>query len=84
MRTTITIEDELFERASNVTGLKNASELVKIALNHLVTAESRKRLIALGGSAPNFSIPGRGVDSGDDAIPRGLVAENSPEYNDPS
>ena len=83
MRTTITIEDDLFEKASGVAGINNASELVKIAFDKLVAAESRKRLIALGGSAPGFSVPGRGLAEHEDetlkSVPSGMLMDDPPE-----
>ena len=80
MRTTITIDDKLFEEAAETAGTTNASEVVKLALHKFIAAESKKRLIALGGSAPDFEVPGRGGSrySSSTAAPLGLVAEESP------
>ena len=59
MRTTITIEDSLFESAASVTGEKNASAVVTKALKSLIATESKKRILRLSGKAPTFSIPER-------------------------
>lgn len=78
MRTTITIDDDLFDKAASAAGSSNASEVVKAALRNFVSSESRKRLIALGGSAPHFSVPGRDPES--EGTPLGLVAEDAKPY----
>ena len=52
MRTTITLNDELVERASELTGVKNRNEVIKEALETLIRVESARRLAALGGSDP--------------------------------
>ena len=59
MRTTITIDDSLFESAASVAGEKNASSLVTKALKSLIATESKKRILRLSGKAPTFSIPER-------------------------
>lgn len=59
MRTTITVEDDLFEKASLAASEKNASSLVATALELLVATESKKRLLKLSAKAPGFTIPGR-------------------------
>lgn len=59
MRTTITLDDTLFERAALITGDHNASSLLTKALEMLIATESRKRLLRLSGGSPNFKIPGR-------------------------
>lgn len=55
MRTTITIDDALVERASALTGLKEKSALVREGLETLIRVESARRLAALGGSDPSAS-----------------------------
>ncbi|QQL45884.1 type II toxin-antitoxin system VapB family antitoxin [Sulfuriroseicoccus oceanibius] len=59
MRTTVTIDDELFAEAAKITGESSASPVINAALKALVAAESRKRLQALAGSAPGFTVPPR-------------------------
>ena len=50
MRTTLIIEDQLIEKASRLTGIKQKTTLVKLGLEALIAGESRKRLAALGGT----------------------------------
>jgi Arc/MetJ family transcription regulator len=50
MRTTLNIEDDLVERASKLTGIKEKTSLVRKGLETLISLESSKRLAALGGS----------------------------------
>jgi Arc/MetJ family transcription regulator len=59
MRTTLAIDDELFERAKAYTGLTEKSAIVREALRALVERESARRLAALGGSDPNAKAPPR-------------------------
>lgn len=83
MRTTITIDDHLFEEATRTTGASSASDLVRIALEKLIAAESRKRLLALGGAAPDFEVPGRSsVRNPTNNSSLGLVAEEAANYGD--
>jgi len=50
MRTTINIDDDLLERASKMTGIKEKTTLVKRGLEALIARESAKRLAKLGGT----------------------------------
>jgi Arc/MetJ family transcription regulator len=52
MRTTVTLDDELLDRAEQLCGDLERSALLKEALRALVQRESAKRLAALGGSEP--------------------------------
>ena len=52
MRTTITLADDLLERARSYSGLSKTSELVDLAMRSYVTLEASKRLAALGGGDP--------------------------------
>lgn len=54
MRTTVTLDDELLEKAAEYTGIKERSTLLREALTALVQREAARRLIALGGSQPDF------------------------------
>jgi len=54
MRTTISLDDELMERAREFTGLKEKSALINEALRRLVEMENARRLARLGGSQPGF------------------------------
>ena len=59
MRTTITVDQELIERARQLTGIKGQSALFKEGLVALVQRESARRLIALGGTMPDLEVPPR-------------------------
>ena len=50
MRTTVTLDDELVDKAAALTGIKERSALVREAMNTLVRVESARRLAALGGT----------------------------------
>ncbi len=52
MRTTVTIDDELLEKAQKYTGIEEKSALIREALKSLVAREAGRRLAALGGSDP--------------------------------
>ena len=60
MRITINIENELIEKASRLTGIKEKISLVRFGLEALIVQESRKRLAKLSGSEKDLkSIPHR-------------------------
>lgn len=60
MRTTVALDDELMERASSYTGIKERSALLREALQALVQREAARRLAALGGTMPGLKpIPRR-------------------------
>jgi Arc/MetJ family transcription regulator len=50
MRTTLNIEDNLIDKASKLTGIKEKTALVKLGLEALIAKESGKRLARLGGT----------------------------------
>lgn len=50
MRTTLNIDDDLIKRASNMTGEKEKTALVRRGLEALISLESAKRLSKLGGT----------------------------------
>ena len=52
MRTTLNIEDELLEKASRLTGVKEKTSIVKLGLETLIATESGKRLAKLGAQDP--------------------------------
>ncbi len=53
MRTTVTVDDDLMERAAELTGIEERSSLVRAGLETLVRVEAGRRLAALGGSDPD-------------------------------
>jgi Arc/MetJ family transcription regulator len=50
MRTTLNIEDNLIDRATKITGIKEKTTLVKLGLEALIARESARRLAKLGGT----------------------------------
>ena len=50
MRTTLNIDNKLFEKASNLTGVREKTALVRLGLEALIARESAKRLARLGGT----------------------------------
>jgi Arc/MetJ family transcription regulator len=60
MRTTVTIDDVLLERAKAYTGVKETSALIRLALDEIIQTEVAKRIIALGGSDPHAWAPNEG------------------------
>jgi Arc/MetJ family transcription regulator len=50
MRTTLNIEDNLIDKASQITGIKEKTALVKLGLEALIARESARRLAKLGGT----------------------------------
>ncbi|MCF8504343.1 MAG: type II toxin-antitoxin system VapB family antitoxin [Caulobacter sp.] len=60
MRTTLTLDDDLLARATELTGISEKSALVREALTALIQREAARRLALLGGSEPNLrNIPRR-------------------------
>lgn len=60
MRTTLNIEDNLLDKASKMTGIKEKTALVKLGLEALIARESGKRLARLGGTQKQLqAIPRR-------------------------
>ena len=50
MRTTLNIDDDVLEKASRLTGIKEKTALVRLGLEALIARESGKRLAKLGGT----------------------------------
>ncbi len=59
MRTTLALDDDLMERAQELTGLNEKAALVREALKALIARESARRLALLGGSEPGAKAPPR-------------------------
>ncbi len=55
MRTTINIKDDLLEKASRLTGIKEKTSLVKISLEALISLESSKKLAKLGATEKDLA-----------------------------
>jgi Arc/MetJ family transcription regulator len=65
MRKTLNLEDDLLARATELTGIKQKTSLVRLGLEALIARESAKRLAALRGAEKKLK-----------AIPRRRLAEN--------
>ena len=50
MRTTLNIDDELLQKASDITGMTEKPALVRAGLVALIERESARRLALLGGT----------------------------------
>ncbi len=59
MRTTLALDDDLIEKAQQLTGVREKSTLVREALTALIQRESARRLAMLGGTEPQLKIPPR-------------------------
>ena len=60
MRTTLNIDDDILKKASQLTGIKEKTALVRKGLEALIARESGKRLAKLGGTENDLrSIPRR-------------------------
>jgi len=59
MRAIINIEDELLDKATKLTGIKEKTSLIRLGLEALVAAESAKRLAKLGGTEKKLEIISR-------------------------
>lgn len=60
MRTTLNIDDQLYEEAVRLTGVKEKTALLREGLKALIQRESARRLSQLGGSEPQLDdIPRR-------------------------
>jgi len=60
MRTTLNIDDDLLEKASRLTGIREKTVLVRLGLEALVARESSKRLAKLDGTEKDLqAVPRR-------------------------
>jgi len=81
MRSTVTIDDNLFDQAAKICGEENISTVVTTALTEYIRRAAAQRLIALGGTAPNLPVPeeGRYGSTPEGDLP--LAAEGATVYN---
>ena len=63
MRTTLIIDDQLYEEAVRLTGVKEKTALLRESLKALIQRESARRLSQLGGSEPKLDDIRRRRDS---------------------
>ena len=62
MRTTVTIEVKLLDKAAKLTGIREKTSLVRLGLEALIARESGKRLAKLGGTEKRLKmIPRRRI-----------------------
>ncbi|MFP3974770.1 MAG: type II toxin-antitoxin system VapB family antitoxin [Dehalococcoidia bacterium] len=62
MRTTLNIDDEIMRQASELTGIREKTALVRLGLEYLIARESGKRLANLGGTEEDLQdIPRRRI-----------------------
>ncbi len=66
MRTTLNIDDELLQKAAELTGITEKTSLVRMGLEALISFVGAKRLAALGGTEKKLG-----------AVPRRRVAGRS-------
>ena len=59
MRTTITLDDDLLEKAMRLTGIKDRTPLIRESLKAIIARESARRLALLGGSMPELQLTPR-------------------------
>jgi len=60
MRTTLIIDQDLLERARQLTGIRKKTALVRAGLEALVAREAARRLAALAGTEPGLrAVPRR-------------------------
>ena len=67
MRTTVTIDDDLLEKAEALTQIKERRALIREALQVLIERESARRLAKLGGTQPDLKAQPRRRSSAPDA-----------------
>lgn len=59
MRTTVTIDDELWKNAAEYSGLTEKSAIINRALKLMIEWEASRRLAAMGGTMPDLELPRR-------------------------
>ncbi|WP_373490584.1 type II toxin-antitoxin system VapB family antitoxin [Parasphingorhabdus sp.] len=57
MRTTVTIDDELMDRAMDYTGISERATILRMALEQFVANGAEKWLAKLKGSLPDLETP---------------------------
>ena len=62
MRTTVTLDDDLLDRASGLTGITERGPILRAALTALIERESARRLARLGGTEPGLDAAPRRRD----------------------
>ncbi len=63
MRTTLNLDDDLIQKAAELTGRTEKSMLVRLGLEALIARESARRLAQLGGTDPHAAAAPRHRDA---------------------
>lgn len=69
MRTTLTLDDDLLERATSAMGDADRSAVIHEGLRLVIQRDAARRLTALGGSAPGLTLAPRRRPAVADAAP---------------
>jgi len=79
MRTTVTIDDTLLDKAKEYAGIEKTSEILELGLRAYIHKESSSRLAALGGSDPFAGVAdrSRGHHYDFSSPPTSIVAEDA-------
>lgn len=64
MRATLNVDDELVARASELTGIRERTALVRMGLEALIAQASARRLAKLGGTEKQLRPPRRRREQG--------------------
>jgi len=59
MRTTLNIDDDLYAKAVELTGMREKTALMREGLKALIERESALRLALLGGTEPDIELVSR-------------------------
>lgn len=54
MRTTVTIDDDLLEKAAEISGIEERGPLLRAALRALIEREAARRIARLEGTMPDI------------------------------
>jgi hypothetical protein len=68
MRTTVSLEGELLEKAGEVLGTSERSVILREALKALIERDAARRLALLGGTDPDAWAPARRRTVPDEAV----------------
>jgi hypothetical protein len=56
MRTTLNLDDKIYEKAAKLSGIKEKTQLLHEGLKLLIQRESARRLSKLAGSSPKATV----------------------------
>jgi Arc/MetJ family transcription regulator len=78
MRTTVTLDDDLLERAARWSGISSTSDLLNHVLRLFVQREAAARLAELGATMPELEDASRAPRSGRAPMESMRIAEDEP------